>query len=309
MNGGFGVFPAQQARARISLLQLRGIFIELARVGGAEQRIVDDGDVLDAAHGALEEETFALGEASGPAALDLVGQRVEPSGDVACGRVSGLDITDDFGAQHARDRRLLDHLSVIAAVQVVQHVADDPGVLHHRLQVAPAAILAGRQLEDAVREAGFDQVVFQSALVFQVLLGFAAGDLVERRLRDVEVAALNQRRHLAEEERQQQRADMRTVNVGVGHQDDLVIAQFGKVEIVAADAGAQCRDQRADLLGAQHLVEARPLDIEYLAAQRQDRLEFAVAAHLGATAGGIALDDEQFGLGGIALLAVGELAG
>ena len=36
---------------------------------------------------------------------------------------------------------------------------------------------------------------------------------------------------------------------------------------------------------AQHLVEARALDVEDLAAQRQDRLEFAVAALLGRAAG------------------------
>ena len=58
----------------------------------------------------------------------------------------------------------------------------------------------------------------------------------------------------------------------------------------------------------QHLVEARPLDVQDLAAQRQDRLVLAVAALLGRAAGGVALDDEQLGLGGIALLAVGELA-
>jgi hypothetical protein len=59
----------------------------------------------------------------------------------------------------------------------------------------------------------------------------------------------------------------------------------------------------------QHLVEARALDVEDLAAQRQHRLEFAVAALLGGAAGRVALDDEEFGLGRIALLAVGELAG
>ena len=59
----------------------------------------------------------------------------------------------------------------------------------------------------------------------------------------------------------------------------------------------------------QHLVEARPLDIEDLAAQGQHRLEGAVARLLGAAAGRIALDQEQLGFGGIALLAVGELAG
>ena len=73
--------------------------------------------------------------------------------------------------------------------------------------------------------------------------------------------------------------------------------------------GAERGDQRADLLRREHLVEARPLDVEDLAAQRQHRLVLAVAALLGRAAGRIALDDEEFGLGRVALLAVGELAG
>ena len=32
------------------------MLVELARIGGAEQRLVDDRDLLDAAHGALELE-------------------------------------------------------------------------------------------------------------------------------------------------------------------------------------------------------------------------------------------------------------
>ena len=63
--------------------------------------------------------------------------------------------------------------------------------------------------------------------------------LIERRLRDVDVAALDQLRHVAEEERQQQRADVRAVDVGVGHQDDLAVAQLGGIEVVLADAA--CR--------------------------------------------------------------------
>ena len=61
-------------------------------------------------------------------------------------------------------------------------------------------------------------------------------------------------------------------------------------------------------LAAQDLVEAGALDVEDLAAQRQDRLEAAVAALLGRAAGAVALDEEQLGLGRVALLAVGELA-
>ena len=149
----------------------------------------------------------------------------------------------------------------------------------------------------------------KALLVLDVLRALAARDLVERRLGDVEVAALDQLRHLPEEEGQQQRADMGAVDVGVGHDDDLVIAQLVDVELVLADAGAERRDQRADHLGAEHAVEAGALDIEDLAAQRQDRLVLARAPALGRAAGRIALDDEDLGLGRVLLLAVGELAG
>ena len=123
------------------------------------------------------------------------------------------------------------------------------------------------------------------------------------------MAALDQFRHLAVEEGEQQRADMGAVDIGVGHDDDLVIAQLVGVEFLAADAGAERGDQCADLGRRQHLVEARALDIEDLAAQGQHRLVLAVARLLGGAAGRVALDDEEFGFGRIALLAIGKLAG
>jgi hypothetical protein len=66
----------------------------------------------------------------------------------------------------------------------------------------------------------------------QVQLFLAGLDLVQRRLRDVDVAALHQLGHLAVEEGQQQGADVRAVHVGVGHDDDAVVAQLGDVEVV-----------------------------------------------------------------------------
>ena len=59
---------------------------------------------------------------------------------------------------------------------------------------------------------------------------------------------------------------MGAVDVGVGHDDDLVVAQFLDVEIVAADAGAHRLDEGADLLGGEHAVEAGALDVQDLAA-------------------------------------------
>ena len=114
---------------------------------------------------------------------------------------------------------------------------------------APARSSPERERQHRLLESALDQVVLERALVLQVLLRLAARDLVERRLRDEEMAALDQLAHLPVEEGEEQRADMRAVDVGVGHDDDLVVAQLADVELVLADAGAEREDQRADLLG------------------------------------------------------------
>ena len=145
-------------------------------------------------------------------------------------------------------------------------------------------------------------------LVLEILLGLAAGHLIERRLRNVEMTTINDLAHLPIKKRQKQRADVGAVNVGIRHDDNLVVAQFVDGKLIGANAGAERRDERADLLGRQHLVHARALDIQNLAAQRQHRLKFAIAALFGAAAGGIALDDKQFRFRRIALLTVGELS-
>ena len=127
--------------------------------------------------------------------------------------------------------------------------------------------------------------IVERRLVLEVDFGPPLVDLVERRLGDEEVPALDDLGHLPVEEGQQQGADVRAVDVGVGHDHDLVIAQLRDVELVAADAGAHRLDEGADLLRREHLVEARALDVQDLAAQRQDGLVVAVAALLGRAAG------------------------
>ena len=59
-----------------------------------------------------------------------------------------------------------------------------------------------------------------------------------------------------------------------------MITQLLDVEIGLADARAERGDQRLDLAVREHLVEARLLDVENLALEREDRLRAAVAALL-----------------------------
>ena len=101
---------------------------------------------------------------------------------------------------------------------------------------------------------------------------------------------------------------MVAVDVGVGHQHDLVVAQLVEVELLV-DAGAERGDDRLHLGVGEHLVDAGLLDVEDLAADRQDRLDPRVAALAGRAAGRVALDDEDLALLGVGRLAVRQLAG
>src|SRR4029077_3694081 len=118
------VLAAQRGRPRIDLLQRRGMLVELARVCRAEQRMIENGDLFNPAHGALEAEPLAILEFALPTALRLFGPGIKPARDIFR-RLSGVArVAENIGREHARDRRLLDHLAIVAAVQSAEHVAD-----------------------------------------------------------------------------------------------------------------------------------------------------------------------------------------
>ena len=149
-------------------------------------------------------------------------------------------------------------------------------------------------------------VFFQ--FVFEIALLFAVFGFVQRRLGDVDVAAFDQLGHLAVEEGQEQGADVRAVHVGIGHDDDAVVAQFFGIEFFFADACAQSGNQRGDFLAGQHFFKTCFFDVQNFTFERQNRLEFAVAALHGGTACGVALDEVEFGQGRVFFLAVGKFA-
>ncbi len=94
---------------------------------------------------------------------------------------------------------------------------------------------------------------------------FALAHLIQGRLGDVYMAFRNERLHKAVEERQQERADMGSVDVGIGHDDDLVVTPLADVEFFA-DARAEGRNHGADFFIGQDLVQTGLFDVDDLAA-------------------------------------------
>jgi hypothetical protein len=86
-------------------------------------------------------------------------------------------------------------------VQPVEHGANGACVLDQPAQVLAGTVLPGIEFEHSLFETGCDQIVLERALVLDVLLGLAARHLVERRLRDEEVTAVDDLRHLTVERR------------------------------------------------------------------------------------------------------------
>ena len=101
---------------------------------------------------------------------------------------------------------------------------------------------------------------------------------------------------------------MRAVDVGVGHDNNAMVAELAQVHVLA-EAGAECGDERSQLFVGEHLLQPRLFDVEDLALERQDRLESPVAPLLGGAAGGVTLDDVELTVLRVTVGAVSQLAG
>src|SRR3546814_9477679 len=86
-------------------------------------------------------------------------------------------------------------------------------MLDQHPQVAPRAG-AARAFEQQRVDPGIDEIIFERVIVLEIDFAAPLRDLVERRLGDVEMPVLDDLGHLAIEEGEQQRADVRAVDVG-----------------------------------------------------------------------------------------------
>ena len=132
--------------------------------------------------------------------------------------------------------------------------------------------------------------------------------LEERWHGHVHVAAFDEGRQVIVKEGQQQRCDVGSIHVGIGHNDHLVVTQLGNIDLLARP-GAKSNDDVLDFFALVHVGQLGPVGVQNFAAQGQNGLGGPVAGLLCRTTGGVALYQEKFALGRLARLAVGQLAG
>ena len=104
---------------------------------------------------------------------------------------------------------------------------------------------------------------------------------------------------------------MRTVHIGIRHDNDLVIAKLGNIKIITVALGksaAESIDHSLDLRICQYLVDAGFLHIQDLTADRKNGLIHTVSRCLGTAARRIALYDENLTFGRISGLAVRQFS-
>ena len=81
--------------------------------------------------------------------------------------------------------------------------------------------------------------------VGEFMLGVRPFDAVERRHRDIGVSLFDQGAHVSEQEGEQERRNVLTVHIRVGHDDDLAVAELVEVEILA-DSRTESGNEGAD---------------------------------------------------------------
>ena len=123
--------------------------------------------------------------------------------------------------------------------------------------------------------------------------------LIEWRHRNIYMAFIDQFRHKTIEQCQKQCGNMRTVNIGIRHDHDLVIAKFTDIKIIAISfrkSASKCIDHSLDLRIGKHFVNGCFFNIQNLAPDWKDCLIITVTGCFCRTACGISLYDKDLTL-------------
>src|SRR6056297_159805 len=116
--------------------------------------------------------------------------------------------------------------------------------------------------------------------------------------------------HIAVEESEQKRSDVRSIHISIRHNNDFMIPEVFKFEfLLMPNAGSKGSNHRLDFLVLENLVDFGFLNIQNFTSKRQDGLVSSISAHLSGSAGRVTLNQVHFTVFGIFNRAVGQFTG
>ena len=122
------------------------------------------------------------------------------------------------------------------------------------------------------------------------------------------MSLLDQLRHKPIDESQQKSTDMRTVYIGIGHQNDLVVTKLGNIKILM-DSSTKSSDHCLDLSIGINLIQSCLFYIQYLTTQGQDSLCCTGTCCLRTSSCGVSLNDVNLAVLRILIGTVCQLTG
>ena len=87
---------------------------------------------------------------------------------------------------------------------------------------------------------------------------------------------------------------MRSIHIGIGHDDDLMIAELFFVEF-ASNSTPESRNHIFNFIGIENFIQTGFFHVENLASERKYRLSLPVPARFCGSSRGISLDEKNFG--------------
>ena len=156
----------------------------------------------------------------------------------------------------------------------IKQAADSACLLDDSMKVCSRNPLTVSETQDRIFRSLLDQEIVEFLFVLEVGFGFSPCQFEQGRLGNVEVAGPDNLGHLPEEKCQQESPYVSAVDIGVRHDDDLVVPEFFQIEIVLAEAGAEGGGKVLDLLAVPDLVRPGPFYVQDLSSKRQYGLVF-----------------------------------
>ena len=232
----------QRRKFGINLLQMRCHAIKLHRFGQADNTAINNIFFGDAPQAALNGNRLAMHgifDTALPAFFQLISNILKPCRQIFCRFI----IIQRRAFQQSGYRRLLDHITM---ANLPRHLFDQTAGCHriigHIGQIRTCHLATTIDNQHRIFQTGCHQIDIKFALVFQIDFRLTTFRTEQRRLGNIQITLLDQRPHMPEEKRQQQCANMATVHIGIGHDDDLVIAHFIKLHFGIANACPNRRD-------------------------------------------------------------------